>query len=102
MLEAKWDTFYLIFTSVYEHTPDLFRQTKRLTKMISSDEPMGFHITVPYKGIVFITFTLIDTFYLIFMSVCEHTPPVLSDETANLLILSDKATGFHITAPLTS
>ncbi len=48
MLEAKWDTFYLIFTSVYEHTPDLFRQTKRLTKMISSDEPMGFHITVPF------------------------------------------------------
>ena len=47
VLEAKWDTFYLIFTSVYEHTPDLFRQTKRLTKMISSDEPMGFHITVP-------------------------------------------------------
>ena len=24
-----------------------------------------------------------DTFYLILMSVCEHTPPVLSDETAN-------------------
>ena len=50
MLEAKWDTFCLIFTSICEHTPDLFHQTKHLTNLVSSDEVMGFHITAPFAG----------------------------------------------------
>ena len=41
--------FYLIFTSVFEHTPDPFRQTKHLTNSVSSDEVMGLHITLPIE-----------------------------------------------------
>ncbi len=49
MLEEKWDTFYVIFTSVCEHTPDLFCQTKHLTNLVPSDEVTGFHLTALYS-----------------------------------------------------